>query len=95
MITVSLPPDVEQFVLQAVAEGKYPNEQDVVTDAIRLLRDLRKRHQRLRGEIDQALASVDRGEGIDIDSDESLTAFFDDLEREVRTAIAAEKQGAG
>jgi putative addiction module CopG family antidote len=95
MITISLPPDVEQFVLQAVAEGKYPNEQDVVTDAIRLLRDLRKRHQRLRGEIDEALASVDRGEGFEIDSDDSLAAFFDDLEREAQATIAAEKKGDG
>lgn len=94
MIHVSLPPDIEQFVHQAVAEGKYLNEQEVVTDAIRLFRDLRTRHQRLRGEIDEALAGVDRGEGIEIDSDQSLATFFDALEEEVEATVAAEKKAA-
>ena len=91
MINVSLPSDIEQFVRQAVAEGKYPSEQEMVADAIRLLRHSKVRHQRLRAEIDEALAGVDRGEGIEIDSDEALAAFFDELEAEAHRAVAAEK----
>jgi putative addiction module CopG family antidote len=87
MISVSLPADIEQFVHQAVAEGNYPNEQEVVADAIRLLRDSKARHQRLRAEIGEALAGVDRGEGIEIQSDEALAAFFDELEAEVHATI--------
>ncbi len=94
MISVSLPPDIEQFVHQAVAEGRYPNEQEVVTDAIRFLRDSKMRHQRLRGEIEEALAEVDRGGGIEIDSDESLAAFFDELEAEVQATIGAEQKSS-
>jgi putative addiction module CopG family antidote len=91
MINLSLPADIEQFVHQAVADGKYPNEQEVVTDAIRLLRDSKVRHQRLRLEIDEALAGVDRGEGIELDSDESLAAFFDELEEDARQAALETK----
>jgi Arc/MetJ-type ribon-helix-helix transcriptional regulator len=63
----------------------------VVADAIRLLRDSKARHQRLRAEIDEALAGVDHGEGIDIDSDEALAAFFDELEAEVHATVAVEQ----
>ncbi|MGA2033463.1 MAG: type II toxin-antitoxin system ParD family antitoxin [Thermoguttaceae bacterium] len=91
MINVSLPADIEQFVHQAVAEGRYANEQEVVTDAIRFLRDSKVRHQRLREGIDEALAEVDRGLGIEIDSEDSLAAFFDELEAEVHATIAGEK----
>jgi hypothetical protein len=52
------------------------------------------RQQRLRGAVGEALASVDRGEGVEIDSDESLAAFFDELEAEVHAAATAEKKGA-
>jgi hypothetical protein len=63
-----------------------------VADAVRLLRDSKLRHQRLRGETEQALAAVDRGEGIEIDGDEAMSAFFDDLEAEVRETVAREKK---
>ena len=92
MISVSLPADIEQFVHQVVSEGNYPNEQEVVADAIRQLRDSKVWHQRLRAEIGEALASVDRGEGIEIDSDEELAAFFDELEAEVHAGSAVEKK---
>jgi putative addiction module CopG family antidote len=90
MINVTLPPEIELFVHQAVAEGRYPSEQALLTDAIRFLRDSKIPHERLRGKIDAALAEVDRGLGIEIDDDDSLTTFFDELEAEVHATIAAE-----
>jgi len=94
MINISLPADVEQFVVETVAEGQYANEQDVVTDAIRFLRDSKIRQKRLRKEIDEALAEIDRALGFEIDSDDALAAFFDELEAEVHTEIAAEMKNA-
>jgi putative addiction module CopG family antidote len=92
MINVSLPADVEEFLHAAVAEGMYPSEQEVVVEAVRLLRDSQGRRQRLRAEIDEALASVDRGEGIEIESDEALAVFFDELEADVNATVAVEKK---
>ncbi len=94
MINVSVPADIEQFVHQTVAEGQYANEQELMTEAVRFLRDSKLRHQRLRKEIDEALTEVDRGLGIEIDSDDALAAFFDDLEAEVQADLAAEKKSA-
>jgi putative addiction module CopG family antidote len=94
MTNFSLPPDMEQFVQQSIAAGKYANEQEVVADALRLLRDADLRHEHLRVQINDALAGVDRGEGMNIDSDEAMSAFFDDLESETHTALAAEKKQA-
>jgi putative addiction module CopG family antidote len=93
MINVSLPADVEQFLHQAVAEGKFSSEQEAVAAAVRLLRDSAARCQRLRRDIGEALAGVDRGEGVEIQNDEELAKFFDELEAETRAAAAADKQG--
>jgi antitoxin ParD1/3/4 len=95
MLAINLPPEIEQYVHQAVANGRYPNEQEVVVDAIRLLQDSDLRYQQLRTEIREALASVDRGEGIEIDIDEELTAFFDEIEADVEAQLAAEKKEVG
>jgi len=92
MINFSLPADIEEFVHQTIAEGRYANVQEVVSDAIRFLRDSKIRHQCLRKEIDDSLTDVDRGLGIEIDSDDALSAFFDELEAEVHSEIGAEKQ---
>jgi putative addiction module CopG family antidote len=90
MISVDLPSDIEQFVHQAVSGGKYRSEQEVVLDAIRCLRDRALHYEQLRSEIREAFDSVERGEGIDIEGDKALAAFFDDVEAEVRSELAAE-----
>jgi uncharacterized protein len=93
MLTVSLPAEFEQYVHQMVTDGKYRNEQEVVLDAIRLLRDSNLRHEQLRAGIREALDSVDGGDGIELDGDEALAAFFDELETEVRAELASENVG--
>ena len=92
MISVSLPADIELFVHQTVSEGRYANEAEFVTDAIRFLRDSKMRHERLREEINEVLAEVEHGLGIEIDSDDVLATFFDELEAEVHAELAAEKK---
>jgi len=95
MLTVSLPPDIEQYVHQVVASGKYRDERELVVQAIRWLRDSHARYQQLRAEIQEALEGVQRGEGIELEDEEALTGFFDQLESEVQAELAAEKKEAG
>jgi Arc/MetJ-type ribon-helix-helix transcriptional regulator len=40
-----LPADLEAFVQQELAEGKYPSEAELVADALRLLRERQKSHE--------------------------------------------------
>jgi len=66
----TLPPDVRQFVDNAIASGEYQSEDEVVISAVRVLRELNERHEALRRDIQQAIASLDRGEGTPLNMDE-------------------------
>ena len=66
----TFPPDVQDFVRQAIAKGEYANEDDVVIDAVRALRELKNRHQSLRVEIQAAIAELDAGQGESWDAHE-------------------------
>ena len=73
----SLPPELQQFVEQELASGRYQTQEEVICEGLRLLRE-RKLHE-LRKEIDAGLQQLDRGEGIEIEDEQSLRAFFDDI----------------
>jgi antitoxin ParD1/3/4 len=66
---VSLPPDLERFVDQQVHSGRYTSASEVVRDALRLLEEAQQDRlaqlTAFREDIDQRLASLDRGEGVD------------------------------
>jgi hypothetical protein len=47
-----------------------------------------ERYQQWREEIRQINADLDAGHGIEINSDEELAAFFDEIESEVRSEMA-------
>ena len=59
----SFPPDVQAFVADSVASGEYQSEDDVVVDAVRALRELKRRHSTLRQDVQQAIAEMDAGLG--------------------------------
>ena len=67
-MNVSLTPELESFVHTKVTSGRYTSASEVVREALRLLEDHEKaRAARLEdfvSEIDQRLASLDRGEGV-------------------------------
>ena len=79
----TFPADLQQFVREELATGRYPSELDLVVDAVRLLREARAREEDLRAEIQARVASLERGEAIELPDDEALERFFDEIEREV------------
>jgi antitoxin ParD1/3/4 len=89
--TTPLPPDLEQFVFDQLAKGKYQSATDVVCDAVRLLRDRDERLEALRVEIDRGIAQLDAGEFIELDSDAALQAFFDDIEARGKHRLDSEQ----
>jgi putative addiction module CopG family antidote len=82
-MTEILPPDLQQYVRQQLEHGVYRNEEELLADAVRALRERNGRLQRLRDELRQRLGRVDRGESIELEDDDALEAFYDDIEREV------------
>jgi antitoxin ParD1/3/4 len=65
---VNLSGEVEQFVREEVASGRYHSAQEVVQEGLRLLHERtildEQRRGRLNEQIEQGLAELDRGEGI-------------------------------
>lgn len=75
----SLPPDLESFVADQLAQGKYPSASHVVCDAVRLLREREERRCRLQADIEQGIAQIATGDFIELDSDQAIDHFFNDV----------------
>ncbi len=73
-MNVSLTPELESFVKRKVSTGLYNSVSEVIREALRLLEEKEviksMKLQALRGDIQQGLDSLDRGEGkpLDIES---------------------------
>jgi antitoxin ParD1/3/4 len=71
-MTVSMPPDLDAFVHQAVAAGLYESEEAVIVAGLRLLQERNRRLEELRAELRPALEELDRGEGKPLDIEEII-----------------------
>lgn len=85
----ALPPDLQQFVQDQLAAGKYQSASDVVCDAVRLLRERELRLEALRHEIDRGIRQIDSGEYVEIESEAALQKFFDDIEARGQQRLSA------
>ena len=63
----------------------FESEAEVVGEALRLLRQ-RRLHE-LRKEIDVGVEQLDRREGIEIEDEQSLREFFEDIKRRGRQRL--------
>jgi antitoxin ParD1/3/4 len=79
MLSESLPPELAQFVADQLAQGKYDSASDVVCDAVRLLREREERLTALRADVDQGISQLAAGEFVDLETDDDIDEFFDDV----------------
>ena len=68
-MNVTLTARLERYVHKKVESGRYQSPSEVVEDAVRLMEQQERlraaRLAELRRQIDEGLASLDRGEGVD------------------------------
>ena len=80
---VTLTPDLEELIHEAVESGRYPSPGEVIRDALRLFRQqsrpLDQELDALRQEIQIGITELDRGEYVEYD-DESLSQLVEDIE---------------
>lgn len=74
----TLPPDLGHFVQEQVAAGRYQTEQELVVDAVRVLRELQARQQQFHDDVRLGMEQLGRGEFIEYD-DAGLRGLFDEL----------------
>jgi len=57
---VSLPPALEKFARECVADGRYSNVSEVVRSALRLLQEYEEQRRQFAASIEEAQAEADR-----------------------------------
>jgi putative addiction module CopG family antidote len=66
-MSVTLTPEVRQFVDKQVASGAFRDESEVLTEAVRALRDRQERFEKriaLLADLQRGVASLQAGRGI-------------------------------
>ena len=81
-----LPPDLRQFVDDALTAGRYQNEAQLMTDAVRLLRQREANLDCFRASVQRGIADIERGEFDEVDD---FDRYFDEIVNEVDQEGAA------
>jgi Arc/MetJ-type ribon-helix-helix transcriptional regulator len=58
---ISFPPDIEAYVQEKIAPGQFHSREEIAVEALRVYRDMEKRHAELKADIQAALAEVRNG----------------------------------
>lgn len=75
------------YIRDRVDEGTFASPADVVHEGLRLLHERERRLLELRAEVDKGLASLDRGDFLELD-DEGLRGYLEDVDRRGRERLA-------
>jgi antitoxin ParD1/3/4 len=70
-MNLTLKPELENFIQQEILAGKYASPNEAIEAALNLLQSKNSTDRlaaELRGQIDLAVAQLDRGEGVDGES---------------------------
>jgi Arc/MetJ-type ribon-helix-helix transcriptional regulator len=91
---VKLTPDQEAFVRQAIESGRIRCEEDAVEEALALWEERERTRAEILDAVDQAEASLARGEGRSI-TPQSLRDLAAEVKRRGRDRLVAERSDNG
>ena len=89
-MNVELTPDQRAFVQKAIESGRFSREEEAVQEALSLWEDRERRRLEIVAMIDEAEASLARGEGREF-TKETTQALADEIKERLRRRIAAER----
>jgi len=75
-----VPKELQEYVLQEVASGKFRSEEHVVSEALRLLQERERKRDELLQDIELGLERLEAGKGIPIADEAAHDQFFRDIE---------------
>jgi Arc/MetJ-type ribon-helix-helix transcriptional regulator len=90
LVNVELTRDQKVFVRQAIENGRFTREEDAVQEALALWEERERRRLEMLAMVDEAEASLARGEGRDI-TEASMKALAEQTKERLRRRIAAER----
>ena len=91
-MNVELTADQRAFVRRAIESGRFTREEDAVEEALALWEERERRRLEILAMVDEADASLARGEGREI-SEESMKALAEDVKQRMRHRIVTERSG--
>jgi putative addiction module CopG family antidote len=87
-VNIELTPDQRAFVQKAIEAGRFTREEEAVQEALALWEERERRRLEIIAMIDEADASLARGEGILI-TEESMKALAEDVKARGRERLTA------
>jgi putative addiction module CopG family antidote len=90
---VSLTQDQEAFIRQAIASGRFQRQEDAVLEALSLWEERERKRAEFFASLDDAKASLARGEGLTI-TPESMRQLAEDVKKRGLARLTAEQQAA-
>lgn len=85
----SYPPEIQAFVQRKIAAGVFRSADEFALEAAELYFEMDRRREDLNAKVAEGIAQLESGEYIDVDGDEELRAYFDDVKRRGREKLAA------
>ncbi len=85
------PSELRQLVEQGLATNNYRNEDEMLLEAVRLLHQRDTHFRKFEKNLKTRLDRLDRGEAIELEDDQALRAFFDDVQARGRQRYEASK----
>ena len=86
---VQLSPDQEAFVREAIASGRFHRAEDAIKEALLLWEERERKRLELLAAVDQAEASIARGEGRVV-SAESMQQLASEIKERGRSSLSTE-----
>ena len=69
---LNYPPEIEAYVREQVASGRFADESEFATAAFEVYRELEQRHRELKAEVQRSLEQAARGEVSPVDTEATL-----------------------
>jgi Arc/MetJ-type ribon-helix-helix transcriptional regulator len=91
---VELTPDQRAFVLRAIESGRLRSEEDAVQEALVLWEERERQRIEFLSTLDEARASIARGEGREI-TQESMQQLAHEVKERGRARLLAELTASG
>jgi putative addiction module CopG family antidote len=92
-MNVDLTPDQRALVKRAIDSGRFSHEEEAVQEALALWEERERRRLEILASLDEAEASLARGDGRPI-TEESMKALAEDVKQRGRTRLAAERNAS-
>jgi len=89
-MNVELTPDQRAFVQRAIESGRFRREEEAVQEALALWEERERRRLEILAALDEAEASLARGEGREI-TEESMKALAEEIKQRGRRRLTAER----